>query len=197
MSNLQDRCGSVVIRLGGNTQEYAAMVPINSIPKGKSFSKADSGINTTVSWLPVSLLLDTIFTISFHFSQTQTPAVLYTIDMFYMMSNISKMLNVKWFLGMFISIHLNSTSCWRFIFNLRHPVQRLDQLEAYYRWKGPTDLRGQLNWSSSRQRTWFLRSVRVIIIYYFYSYLISSRSVPVVVNQIMGLRIIQTKLGVW
>ena len=61
MSNLQDRCGSVVIRLGGNTQEYAAMVPINSISGGKSFAKADSGKNSTVSRLPVSLLRKTIF----------------------------------------------------------------------------------------------------------------------------------------
>ena len=49
MSNLQERCGSVPIRLGGNTQEFASMVPINSIPNGKSFTKAVAGKNTTVS----------------------------------------------------------------------------------------------------------------------------------------------------
>ena len=49
MSNLQERCGSVPIRLGGNTQEYASLVPINSLPNGKTFSKAHSGSNATVS----------------------------------------------------------------------------------------------------------------------------------------------------
>ena len=49
MSNLQERCGTVPIRLGGNTQEFAALVPIDSIAKGNSFSKADSGTNSTVS----------------------------------------------------------------------------------------------------------------------------------------------------
>ena len=49
MSNLQDRCGGVVIRLGGNTQEFAALEPVGSLPKGDTFSKADSGANTTVS----------------------------------------------------------------------------------------------------------------------------------------------------
>ena len=47
MSNLQERAGSVVIRLGGNTQEFAAMVP--SLPNGLTFSKAASGSTQTVS----------------------------------------------------------------------------------------------------------------------------------------------------
>ena len=47
MSNLQERCGGVSIRLGGNTQEFAAMV--DSLPNGDTFAKVDSGANTTVS----------------------------------------------------------------------------------------------------------------------------------------------------
>ena len=46
MSNLQERSGGVVIRLGGNTQEFAALVP--SLPNGLTFSKAESFANTTV-----------------------------------------------------------------------------------------------------------------------------------------------------
>ena len=71
-------------------------------------------------------------------------------------------------------IPLNDTS---FFFKLRHPVQRHGPLEAWYRWKKPTDLRGQLTWSSSRQRTWFLRNVRPIsffrclIIFFIFFYL--------------------------
>ena len=105
MSNLEERSGGVVIRLGGNTQEYASMV--DSLPKGATFSKSAFTSNQTVS-----SSLSYIFRVGFHFfflfSQTQTPAVLYTIDMFYMTANISSMLNVKWFLGMFISLRLNS-----------------------------------------------------------------------------------------
>ena len=49
MSNLEERAGGVVIRLGGNTQEYASMV--DSLPKGATFSKAAFNSNQTVSWI--------------------------------------------------------------------------------------------------------------------------------------------------
>lgn len=84
ISNLQERSGGVLIRLGGNTQEFAALV--DHIDGGHTFAKVDSGSTQT----------------------TKTPAVLYTLDMFYMASNISSMLNVKWFLG----IPFNDTN-WR------------------------------------------------------------------------------------
>jgi hypothetical protein len=85
MSNLQDRGGGVVIRVGGNTQEFAALVP--SLPNGLTFSKTASGAKTT----------------------TQTPAGLYTLDMFYLLSNISAVVDVKWFLG----IPFNDSVNWR------------------------------------------------------------------------------------
>lgn len=50
MSNLEERGGGVLIRVGGNTQEFAALVP--SLPKGLTFSKANAGVNTTVSYFP-------------------------------------------------------------------------------------------------------------------------------------------------
>ena len=46
MANLEQRSGGVVIRLGGNTQEFAAMVP--SLPNGSTFSKTGSGSTQTV-----------------------------------------------------------------------------------------------------------------------------------------------------
>ena len=52
MSNLEERAGGVVIRLGGNTQEYASMV--DNLPKGLTFSKAAFESNQTVS-MPFSL----------------------------------------------------------------------------------------------------------------------------------------------
>ncbi|RXW22272.1 hypothetical protein EST38_g3572 [Candolleomyces aberdarensis] len=85
MSNLIERAGGVMIRLGGNTQEFATLVP--ELPDGHTFGKEESGSTQT----------------------TKTPAVLYTVDMFYMMSNISSMLNVKWFLG----IPFNDSVSWR------------------------------------------------------------------------------------
>lgn len=48
MSNLEERAGAVVIRLGGNTQEFAAMVP--SLPNGSTFSKGASNSTQTVSY---------------------------------------------------------------------------------------------------------------------------------------------------
>ncbi|KAH9476802.1 Beta-glucuronidase [Psilocybe cubensis] len=85
MSNLIERSGGVLIRIGGNTQEFATMVPF--LEGGKTFDKEDSGSTQT----------------------TKTPAVLYTIDMFYMAANISSMLNVKWFFG----IPFNDSVNWR------------------------------------------------------------------------------------
>ncbi|KAH9476803.1 Beta-glucuronidase [Psilocybe cubensis] len=87
MANLQERSGGVVIRIGGNTQEFATQVPEGSLEFGHTFAKTDSGSNQT----------------------TQTPAVLYTPDMFYMANNISSMLNVKWFFG----IPFNDSVNWR------------------------------------------------------------------------------------
>ncbi|KAF4612358.1 hypothetical protein D9613_003768 [Agrocybe pediades] len=85
MANLQERAGGVVIRLGGNTQEFATQV--DSLPDGHTFGKTDSGSTQT----------------------TKTPAVLYTPDMFYMASNISAMLNIGWFFG----IPFNDSVNWR------------------------------------------------------------------------------------
>jgi hypothetical protein len=87
MSNLVERAGGVVIRIGGNTQEFAAQVPLGSLPNGRTFDKVDSGSNQT----------------------TKTPAVLYTPDMFYMANNISSLLNIKWFFG----IPFNDSTNWR------------------------------------------------------------------------------------
>ncbi|KAF5334998.1 hypothetical protein D9611_009925 [Ephemerocybe angulata] len=77
MSNIVERAGSVMIRLGGNTQEYAKFHE-GLFDDGRITQKEDSGSKQT----------------------TETPAVLYTIDMFRMAANISSLLNVKWFLGL-------------------------------------------------------------------------------------------------
>jgi len=59
MANLEARAGGVVIRLGGNTQEFAAMVP--SLPNGHTFAKADSGSTQTVrAWQPSDVINLTI-----------------------------------------------------------------------------------------------------------------------------------------
>ncbi|KAF9051565.1 glycoside hydrolase family 79 protein [Panaeolus papilionaceus] len=89
IANLQERAGGVYIRIGGNTQEFAVMVEPDSeyLRPDHTFGKTDSGTQQT----------------------TETPAVLYTIDMFYIASNISSLVNVKWFLG----VPFNDTTTWR------------------------------------------------------------------------------------
>ncbi|KAF9036340.1 hypothetical protein BJ165DRAFT_1533176 [Panaeolus papilionaceus] len=89
LANLQERAGGVNIRIGGNTQEFAVMVPEDSelLLPYHTFGKTMSASQAT----------------------TETPSVLYTIDMFYIAANISSLLNVKWFLG----IPFNQTSPWR------------------------------------------------------------------------------------
>lgn len=47
MSNIVERSGSVQIRLGGNTQETAALVAIGSIANGSTFSKAPGTVSFT------------------------------------------------------------------------------------------------------------------------------------------------------
>ncbi|KAJ7145149.1 glycoside hydrolase family 79 protein [Mycena crocata] len=75
MSNVQARGGSVRVRLGGNTQETATLV--SSLPNGKMLAKEaqDTG------------------------NPTNTPALLFTPDVLYMMANISALVNVEWYLG--------------------------------------------------------------------------------------------------
>ncbi len=46
MANIQERAGSVLVRLGGNTQEYAAMV--DTLPDGHTISKQKAAVQQTV-----------------------------------------------------------------------------------------------------------------------------------------------------
>jgi hypothetical protein len=84
MSNIVQRAGQVYVRVGGNTQETASLV--QSIPDGKVLEKNYG--NTT--------------------NPTGTPPVIFTPDVIYMMGNISKMTNVRWYMG----IPFNDTN-WR------------------------------------------------------------------------------------
>ncbi|KAG6864519.1 hypothetical protein C0991_008981 [Blastosporella zonata] len=75
MANLAQRSGRVNIRVGGNTQETAVLV--ESTSDGKILEK-----NVTGSSNP-----------------TQTPPLIYTPDLIYMMGNVSALVNVHWFVG--------------------------------------------------------------------------------------------------
>ncbi|KAJ7607419.1 glycoside hydrolase family 79 protein [Roridomyces roridus] len=75
MASIVQRAGSVRLRVGGNSQESATLVP--SIPDGKILTKNLTGVTGT----------------------TATPPLEYSADLFYMMANISTMTNVRWFLG--------------------------------------------------------------------------------------------------
>ncbi|KAG6824999.1 hypothetical protein H0H92_005126, partial [Tricholoma furcatifolium] len=75
MANLAERTGRVNIRVGGNTQDTAVLV--DSTPDGKMLEKNITGAS----------------------NPTQTPPLLYTTDLLYMMANISALVNVHWFVG--------------------------------------------------------------------------------------------------
>ncbi|KAF7315155.1 Glyco-hydro-79C domain-containing protein [Mycena indigotica] len=75
MANLQQRAGSVMVRVGGNTQESAKMV--DSLPDGRILMKDLENVTGT----------------------TQTPPLDYTTDLLYLMRNVSSFVNVHWFLG--------------------------------------------------------------------------------------------------
>jgi len=76
MANIRERAGGVNIRVGGNTQEKATLVP--SLANGSIIAKDYSAVSGT----------------------TNTPPLEYTPDLLYMMANISSLTNVHWFVGL-------------------------------------------------------------------------------------------------
>ncbi|PPQ81022.1 hypothetical protein CVT26_002903 [Gymnopilus dilepis] len=85
MANLQQRVGRINIRVGGNTQETATLV--ESTPDGKILEKDKEGAT----------------------NPTQTPPLVYTPDLLYMLRNVSDLVNVRWYLG----VPFNDTSNFR------------------------------------------------------------------------------------
>ncbi|KAJ7617286.1 glycoside hydrolase family 79 protein [Roridomyces roridus] len=77
MGNIQQRAGSVMVRVGGNTQESAVLVDTLEHQDGRILEKNLTGVTGT----------------------TQTPPLDYTRDLLYLMRNISSFVNVHWFLG--------------------------------------------------------------------------------------------------
>lgn len=51
MANLQERAGHVLIRLGGNTQEYAVMV--DHLDNGRAMAKEQASLVQTVCDVPL------------------------------------------------------------------------------------------------------------------------------------------------
>ncbi|KAH9850236.1 hypothetical protein C2E23DRAFT_896579 [Lenzites betulinus] len=84
MALLVERGGAVHVRVGGNTQETAFMV--DSFPDGKIMEKDKEDAT----------------------NPTSTPVLAYTVDLLYMLGNVSSLVNVKWYLG----IPFNDTN-WR------------------------------------------------------------------------------------
>lgn len=75
MANIAARAGRVHVRVGGNTQETAQLV--ETLHDGKVLEKDYENTHST----------------------TQTPPLLYTPEILYMMSNISSFVNVEWYVG--------------------------------------------------------------------------------------------------
>ncbi|RPD77290.1 hypothetical protein L226DRAFT_505448 [Lentinus tigrinus ALCF2SS1-7] len=78
LATLADRGGSVRIRVGGNTQEAAALV--DNLPNNAMIAK-DKPIAGGSS------------------RTAQTPTLEYTDELLYLLSNISSLVNAKWYLG--------------------------------------------------------------------------------------------------
>jgi len=85
LANLAKRAGTVRIRVGGNTQETAVLVPATE--SGRILEKDVDGLS----------------------NPTQTPPLDFTPDLIYMMANISQHVPVDWFLG----IPFNESSNFR------------------------------------------------------------------------------------
>ncbi|KIK77729.1 glycoside hydrolase family 79 protein [Paxillus rubicundulus Ve08.2h10] len=85
MANLRERAGSVHVRLGGNTQDYATLV--SSTSDGAALEKYyDKESNPT-----------------------DTPPLVFTSEIIKMMAGISALTNARWYLG----IPFNDTQNWR------------------------------------------------------------------------------------
>ncbi|KAJ7292155.1 glycoside hydrolase family 79 protein [Mycena rebaudengoi] len=75
MSNIAKRAGSVMVRVGGNTQESAKIV--DSLPDGRILMKDLEHVHGT----------------------TETPPLDFTVDMLHLMRKISDLVPVHWFMG--------------------------------------------------------------------------------------------------
>ncbi|KAI0944684.1 hypothetical protein AcW1_002338 [Taiwanofungus camphoratus] len=75
MALVAERAGQVDIRVGGNTQDYA--VEVKNLPDNQAIMKyqVDSS------------------------NPTQTPTLLFTPEIIYMLANVSALVNAKWYLG--------------------------------------------------------------------------------------------------
>jgi hypothetical protein len=91
MANIVERVGWVQVRVGGNSQESAELVP--SLPNGLMLAKDTN--NTS--------------------GPTSTPPLEYTPDLLYLMGNISKLTNTHWYLGTLLVFLFNGTyyHLWR------------------------------------------------------------------------------------
>jgi len=103
MGNIQQRAGGVTIRVGGNSQETAVLVDETS--DGRILEKDLSSVSNPVRFLNLHIITPRQ---RFHV-QTQTPRLVYTPELLWMLRNISSLVNVRWHLG----IPFNDTTNFR------------------------------------------------------------------------------------
>ncbi|CDO76008.1 hypothetical protein BN946_scf184780.g15 [Trametes cinnabarina] len=75
LATLASRAGIVTIRVGGNTQETATLVP--SLPNNSMIAKDKQDAS----------------------NPTQTPVLDFTAEMLYLLANVSSLVNARWYLG--------------------------------------------------------------------------------------------------
>ncbi|KZT38546.1 hypothetical protein SISSUDRAFT_1046831 [Sistotremastrum suecicum HHB10207 ss-3] len=76
MANMQARAGKTLVRVGGNSQESATVVP-SGLPNNTAIEKPQVGTDRTF-----------------------TPVLLISPNLIYAMGNISTLVNVEWFIGL-------------------------------------------------------------------------------------------------
>lgn len=103
MASLVQRGGRVNIRVGGNTQDYATLVP--SLPNGEIIQKQQTGNTNPVSSVPLASLVRCWYSFNI---KTETPTLDFTAEVFYLLGNVSALVNVHWYLGNYSTICLIS-----------------------------------------------------------------------------------------
>lgn len=96
MALIAERAGYVPVRVGGNSQDTATLV--ESLPDGGIVQKDKADSSNPVRLLFPSSAVSFVLSL---LPQTETPTLIFTPDVIYMLNNASALVNIRWYLGTF------------------------------------------------------------------------------------------------